>query len=54
MRTPTPSALNTFIRDAASWPSHKKRNKARKRTRKAVTRKAQRERDERLLINPNR
>lgn len=54
MRTPTPTRLNTFIRDATSWPAHKKRNQARKRLRKKVTRKAQQERDERMLLNPNR
>lgn len=54
MRTPTPANLNTFIRDATSWPAHKKRNQARRRMRKRVTRKAQEERDTKLLMNPNR
>lgn len=54
MRTPTPTHLNTFVRDASSWPAHRKRNQARRRTRKVVTRRAQEERDKKMLMNPAR
>lgn len=54
MRTPTPTHLNTFVRDAASWPKHKKDKKARNRERKTVAREAQKAKDQRLFLNPNR
>lgn len=54
LRTPTPTHLNTFVRDAASWPKHRKDKKARKRERKTIAREAQKAKDARLFMNPNR
>lgn len=54
MRTPTPTHLNNFVRDAATWPTHKKKSQKRNRERKVVARAAQRERDDRETKNPSR
>lgn len=53
MRAPTPTHLNTFVRDSLTWPAHKRKKIARNRERKAIARKGQQERDQKTG-QPNR